>query len=243
MKKAEAINAAHMRLLPIEEIDQPRAALPQAGAAWSATRSATPTRSSSSWRCRWSPSGSTSSPRPSTCWASCFVDESGLHPRPTRSTTPDATSSRRRTTRSSGLSEWTHGRDRGGAARRARRRARAQAAQRVRAGARRRHRPQGLAAAVRVAGAARPRAEPRPARRRRGVSRPMTGRRPGRRTRRSRRGCRTTCILLGGRRGWWRYLVGIAVVAGRPDHRGAAAAAAAVRALVPARRPARRSTA
>ena len=48
----------------------PRAAVPQGGRRRRPTRSATPTPSCSSWRCRWSPSGSTSSPRPSTCSAS-----------------------------------------------------------------------------------------------------------------------------------------------------------------------------
>ena len=67
---------------------------------------------------------------------------------------------RRRTTRSTALRRLVDGGDRGGAAGRARRGARAQAAQRVRAGAGGGHRPPGLAAAVRVAGAARPRAQP-----------------------------------------------------------------------------------
>ena len=68
-----------------------------------------------------------------------------------------AASCRRRTTRSPALADVDHRRDRGGAARRARRGARAQAAQRLRAGPGRGHRPPGLAAAVRVARAARPR--------------------------------------------------------------------------------------
>ena len=98
----------------------------------SPTRSTTPTRSCSSWRCRWSPSGSTSSPRPSTCWAS----SSSTRPRSpatdrasTKLLDDDGrTSSRRRTTRSTALHDVVDRRHPGRAAGRAGRGARPQAA-------------------------------------------------------------------------------------------------------------------
>ena len=57
LKKAEAINAAHMRLLSLDDITHRVLPVPQGAPASSATRSTTPTRSCSSWRCRWSRSG------------------------------------------------------------------------------------------------------------------------------------------------------------------------------------------
>ena len=69
--------------------------------AWSPTRRPPSSSRCSTLRCRWSPSASTSSPRPSTCSASC----SSTRPTSrgsTRSTRPAAASSRRRTTRSPG---------------------------------------------------------------------------------------------------------------------------------------------
>ena len=71
---------------------------------------------------------------------------------------------RRRRTRSTALRRLDDRGDRGGPAGDAGRGARPQAAHRVRPGPGRDHRPPDLAAAVRVAGAARPRAQPRPAR-------------------------------------------------------------------------------
>ena len=56
LKKAEAINADHMRMLPIEELTHRVVPFLKA-AAWSPIRSTTRTPSCSSWRCRRSPSG------------------------------------------------------------------------------------------------------------------------------------------------------------------------------------------
>ena len=104
----------------------------------------------------------------STCSASCSSTRrrsSATRPTPPScsTTTTAAGSSRPRTTRSRRSPTWDDRSDRGGAARRPRRGARAQAAQRLRPGPGRDHRPAGLAAAVRVAGAARPRAVAGPA--------------------------------------------------------------------------------
>ena len=131
IKKAEAINAAHMRLLSVEEIGRrsvpvPRRRRPRRRPAdrRAAERCSTP-------RCRSSPSASTSSPSPSRCWASCFVDEAAFA---LTDEIDDAGPRRRqggvrRPRRAAGMDD---GRHRGGAARRARRGPRAQAAQRVR---------------------------------------------------------------------------------------------------------------
>ena len=162
LKKAEAINAAHLRLLEPEDFTDADGAVPPGGRC--ARR---PGRRRSSARCstramplvqermtmlgrgrrharlpvrrRASPSTRPTSPR--------LLDDG----RARRSSRPPATAL-------AGARRLDHRGDRGGAARRARRGARAQAAQRVRAGAGRDHRPPDLAAAVRVAGAARPRA-------------------------------------------------------------------------------------
>ena len=83
-----------------------------------------------------------------------------------------ATSSGRRTTRSRRSTTWSTDAIQDGAAGRAGRRAGPQAAQRLRSGPGGRHRPPDLAAAVRVPRAARPRARPRPA------ARPPCPRRP-----------------------------------------------------------------
>ena len=156
LKKAEAINAAHMRMLPIEEITAPGAAVPQGGRRRRRPGLRLRTRSCSSWRCRWSPSGSTSSPRPPTCSASCsstrrrstLIDELDDAGRDVVRAAYDALSG--------ALESWSTAASRppcGGADREAR----AQAAGGVRAGPDRGHRPEGVAPAVRVAGAARPR--------------------------------------------------------------------------------------
>ena len=57
LKKAEAINADHVRLLDARRPHPPGAARTSRPPASSATRSTTPTPGCSSWRCRWSPSG------------------------------------------------------------------------------------------------------------------------------------------------------------------------------------------
>ena len=94
-----------------------------------------------------------------------FVDEDVVHPRPGRRR--EAARRRRprrrpgaRTTRSRRSHPWSTAAIQEALQADAGRRARAQAAQRVRAGAGGGHRPPGLAAAVRVDGAARPRPQP-----------------------------------------------------------------------------------
>ena len=57
LKKAEAINADHMRMLSTSTTSPTGCSRSSRRPASSATRCTTPTRSSSSWRCRWSPSG------------------------------------------------------------------------------------------------------------------------------------------------------------------------------------------
>ena len=57
LKKAEAINADHMRMLSIEELTHRVLPFLQAAGVRRPTRSTTRTPSCSSWRCRWSPSG------------------------------------------------------------------------------------------------------------------------------------------------------------------------------------------
>ena len=71
IKKAEAINAAHMRLLSLEEMTERVTPYLQAGGRASPTRSPTPRQRCSAGRCRWCTSGSTSSPRQHRCSASC----------------------------------------------------------------------------------------------------------------------------------------------------------------------------
>ena len=185
--------------------DRAGAALPRRRRTWSTPEPTAEQRELLERRCRWSPSGSTSSPRPSTCSASCSstrrafkLTDDDRRRRPRR-----RQGGVRRARRAVGMD---HGRDRGGAARRPRRGARPQAAPRVRSGAGRRHRPPGLAAALRVARAARPRAEPRPARRtswpERGRCRAPTG------------GCRTTSSSWAVAPAGGASLLGVAVFAG-----------------------------
>ncbi len=76
LKKADAINASHMRLLPLDEITE--RVLPFLRRPASSTRPTSPTASCSTRRCRSSPSGSTSSPRPSTMLDFLFVDEAAF---------------------------------------------------------------------------------------------------------------------------------------------------------------------
>ena len=101
------------------------------------------------------------SARAPTCWRSCSSTRSSTTHDRRRQAARRATGSRSSTppaTRWPRVDRLDDRRHRGGPARQARRRARAQAAQRVRPRAGRHHRPAGLAAAVRVAGAARSRA-------------------------------------------------------------------------------------
>src|SRR4029079_6741580 len=88
---------------------------------------------------------------------------------------------------------------------RARREARAQAAQRVRTRAHRRDGPQGLAAAVRVPRAPGPRAQPRSAVRRAVVSVETGERLPA---------LPYHLVLTAGKSGWWRYAPGLAGLLG-----------------------------
>ena len=179
LKKLEAINAAHMRLLSIEEMSDgwcrsSSEARPLEDP--SPTAEADPAVTEGS---RWSTSGSNklTEARPD-ARRSCS---------PTRWSTTRPTSPRCSTTRGSRSSprpatRWGARRldDRGhrrGAARQAGRGARPQAAQRLRPGAGRRHRAPDLPAAVRVARAARPRGVAGPARRGAGGS--AAGARPG----------------------------------------------------------------
>ena len=60
LKKAEAINAAHMRLLSVEEIGRRARARTSPPRAWSPTRRPPSSSRCSTPRCRWSPSASTS---------------------------------------------------------------------------------------------------------------------------------------------------------------------------------------
>ena len=115
-----------------------------------------------------STSGSARWPRAPTCSpSSSSTTSSTTRPTSPRCSTPTGSrSSPPRGRRSSGVGELDHRRDRGGAAHLAGRRARAQAARRLRAGARRGHRSPDLAAALRVAGAARARGVAGAARRR-----------------------------------------------------------------------------
>ncbi len=200
LKKADAINASHMRLL-CASTTSPTGCCPSSRTpAWSATPSPTPTRSCSSSRCRWSPSGSTSSPRPSTCSGSCSSTRptscATRRTSPSCSTSRAARSCRRRTTRVSGLHEWSTAAIQEALQGALVDDAGAQAAGGVRAGPRGRHRTPHLTAAVRVDGAARPRAQPGPAAVRAGVTlgyhrlhrggrlgRPRLVARPGRRRR------------------------------------------------------------
>ena len=167
LKKAEAINAAHMRLLSLEEmtervtpylqregvLDDPVTGRPGrpagpgdaagARAHQQAHRGGPDARASCSpTRCAYDAAD-----------VAKVLDDEGLKV---------VDGGPRRPRRDRGLDDRAH---RGGTPPRAGRRARAQAAQRLRPGARGRHRSPGLAAALRVARAARPRGVAGPARR------------------------------------------------------------------------------
>ena len=176
LKKAEAINAAHMRMLSLDGPDRAGDPVPPGGRVVDEpiTRT-TPTPAARAGRCRWSHERINKLTE-AVADAGLPVRRRGRLPLvPTRSTRPAARSSPRRTTRWRRCGDWTTAADRGRPARGARRRHGAQAPQRLRAGAGRGHREPGQPAAVRVAGAARSRAVARPPPRPPGMTAGWTG--------------------------------------------------------------------
>ena len=112
LKKCEAINAAHMRLLTLEDMTERRDAVPAARPGCSRDP-LTPrsSASSSSRRCRWSTSGSPRSPRPPDMLGFLFVDEDEFDrdadDGPRCSTTTGWRSCGPRTRRSRRSTDWT----------------------------------------------------------------------------------------------------------------------------------------